>query len=118
MVKAKITVAEYIGQQLALSDKTQKEVAAAIGYDRPNFLTMIKQGQSKLPINKAPDLAKALGIDQVHFLRLVLQEYMPEVWGAVELVIEGSGKEMLTSDELAVVQLVREESNRAGSRLI
>ena len=55
--KKRITVAEFIAQQVALTDKTQKEIAAAVGYDRPNFITMIKQGQSKLPISKAVPLA-------------------------------------------------------------
>lgn len=108
--KKRVTVAEYISQQLALSDKTQREIAEAIGYDRPNFITMIKQGQSKLPINKAPAMAKALGVDQTHFLRLVLQEYLPDVWNAVEEVMEGQGRVILTADEIAAVEIVRAES--------
>ena len=57
--KRKVTVAEYIEQQIALSEKSQKDIAAEIGYDKPNVLSMIKQGQTKLPVNKVGPLAKA-----------------------------------------------------------
>lgn len=108
--KKRITVAEYVAQQLAVTEKTYREIGQAIGYDRPNFISMIKQGQSKLPISRAVPLAKVLGLDPAHFLRLVLQEYMPEVWGAVEEVLESSGREFLTAEEKQVLELVRTES--------
>lgn len=108
--KKRITVAEFIAQQVALTDKTQKEIAAAVGYDRPNFITMIKKGQSKLPISKAVPLAKALGVDPIHMLRLVLQEYQPEVWTAVEQVADSAGKEILTQEERTLLEIARKES--------
>lgn len=110
MAKNKITVAEFVAQQLALSDLTQREVAERLGYDRPNFITMIKQGQSKLPINKAPLLAKTLGLDPAHFLRIVLQEYSPEIWAAIEEVYESRERPLLTADEAEIIKIVREEA--------
>lgn len=85
--KRKTTVAAYIEQQIALSDKSQKDIAAAMGYDKPNVLTMIKQGKTKLPINKVGPLARALGIDPVHLLRLTMSEYMPETWDTIEDIV-------------------------------
>lgn len=79
------TVANYIGAQLAHLPPgvTQKDVAESIGYDKPNILVMIKRGNTKLPINKVPALAKAIGVDPMHLMRLVLNEYMPEVHDAI-----------------------------------
>lgn len=108
--RERLTVAKYIGQQLALSERSQKEIAAEIGYDRPNFLTMVKSGQSKLPISKAPALARAMGVDQRHFLRIVMQEYMPEVWNALEEVLQDNERLMLSEDEKILIQIARSTS--------
>ena len=41
---------------------------------------MMKLGQTKVPLDKIPLLAKACGVDQAFFMRLALQEYMPAGW--------------------------------------
>lgn len=109
-LKERVSVAKFIGQQLALSEKSQKEIAAAIGYDRPNFITMIKNGQSKLPIHRVPALARELGIDPLFFMRLVMSEYMPEVWDTVEEVLEGAEKLTITPEEIKIIKIIREQS--------
>ena len=103
--KRKITVAAYIEQQIALSDKSQKDIAETMGYDKPNVLTMIKQGKTKLPINKVGPLAKALGVDPVHLLRLTLTEYLPDTWEALSELI---GDSLLTKHERRILQVVRD----------
>jgi len=102
--KRQVTVAEYIEQQIALSEKSQKDIAAEIGYDKPNVLSMIKQGQTKLPVNKVGPLAKALGIDPVHLLRLVMNEYMPETWKAIEMV---AGQSLVSAGEKKLLDELR-----------
>lgn len=107
MVKSKVSVAQYLSQQIALSPHSQREIAEAAGYPKPNILTMFKQGDTKLPVNKVPAMAKALGVDPAHLLRLVMEEYMPEAWAAVESII---GKHIVSDEEMAVVEMVRQES--------
>ena len=47
MVKQKkISVAAYINMQIAVSGVQQTEIAAALGYSKPNVITMIKQGKT------------------------------------------------------------------------
>jgi DNA-binding CsgD family transcriptional regulator len=109
MTKPKrVTVAEYIESQIAMSDVSQKDIAAALNYDKPNVITMIKQGKTKLPINKVGPLAKALNVDPVHLLRLAMAEYMPDTWEAIQNLV---GKSLVTEGEMQVVQLVREHAN-------
>jgi hypothetical protein len=99
-----IRVAQFLAQQIALSPKKQNEIASEVGYDKPNVITMIKQGKTKLPLAKVGPMARALGIDPVHLLRLVLQEYYPENWQVLEGLI---GERLVSADELALVKLVR-----------
>lgn len=109
MTKAKrVTVAEFIDRQIEMGDVSQKDIAAALSYDKPNVITMIKQGKTKLPINKVGPLAKALGVDPVHMLRLVMGEYMPDTWESVQDLI---GKSLVTEGEMQVIQLIREHTN-------
>jgi hypothetical protein len=102
---ARVTVAEFIADRLAESDKTQREIAAACGFDRPNIITMFKTGATKLPLNRIGPLAKALEVDPAHLLRLVLTEYMPETWEAIEHLFEST---VLSANELALIRAYRE----------
>ena len=43
--------------------KTQAEIAAEAGLRSLNFLTMLKNGTSKVPLDRVPALAKALEAD-------------------------------------------------------
>jgi hypothetical protein len=103
--QSKITVAAYLDIQIAVSDISQKDIATAIGYDKPNVITMIKQGKTKLPLNKVGPLAKVLGIDPVHLLRLAMSEYHPDTWLAINHII---GRWLVTDGEMTIIQLVRE----------
>lgn len=66
---------------------------------------MFKNGQTKLPINRIALLAKALEVDPVHLLRLVMLEYLPDVWGEVENIMQST---VLTANELELVRAFRE----------
>ena len=65
-----ITIADFIADRLAESDKTQREIAAECGFDKPNIITMFKNGSTKVPLNRIGALAKALDADPAHMLRL------------------------------------------------
>ena len=80
------TVAKYIDLQIdALKGvKTQREIAAEIGYDKPNMISMFKRGEVKVPLDKVPALAKALHVDPAHLFRLALEQYWPELGATIE----------------------------------
>ena len=104
-----LSVAEYLAQQIVLSGKSQKDIAREVGYEKPNVITMMKQGATKIPIVKVGPLARALDVDPAYFLRLVLSEYMPETWAAIEETLDGT---ILTRNELL---LIREYRRRTGN---
>lgn len=95
-----MTVAEYLTQAIAISGKSQREIAQEVGWNSANVLSMMKQGITKVPVEKAPDLAKSIGVDQSVFLRIVMNEYMPEAWA----VIRKFSGDLLTEEELELVK--------------
>jgi len=95
--------ASYLAAQIDANDKTQREIALALGYARPNLITMFKQGLTKVPIEKVPALAKVLGLDPLHLLTFALREYMPETLKTIQANVGC----VVTHNEYAVVEAVR-----------
>jgi hypothetical protein len=107
----KPTVAQFIAQQLAISGKTQREVAIELGYGNANIISMFKLGVTKLPLNKVGPLAKALEVEPYPLLELVMHEYMPETWEAIGAILPGA---VLSPDELELVQAHRRKHRQRG----
>ena len=104
----KLSVAEYLAQQIAICGKSQKEICEEVGYDKPNIITMFKQGKTKIPIGKVPLFAKALGVDPIHMLRLTMLEYSPETWEVIETLL---GSSVVSEGEQVIIDIVREASD-------
>lgn len=109
MLKQRISAARYLEQQLAMCGKSQREVAEEIGYTNPNIITMFKNGATKIPVNKAGPIARALGVDPVFVLRLLMSEYMPEVWTEIEAVL--SKNIALSGEDIDVAHFIRGVAN-------
>lgn len=57
------------------SEKNQREIAAEIGYDNGNILSMYKRGEAKIPLDKIPAMSDALKIDPALMFRLALEQW-------------------------------------------
>jgi transcriptional regulator with XRE-family HTH domain len=99
-----MSVAEYISLQLEACGKAQREVAEQAGFEKPNMITMIKQGKTKLPLAKVGPMARALGVDPIYLFQLAMSEYLPETWEAIEALRD---QPLLTENELEVVGAMR-----------
>lgn len=66
------------------SHKSQLQIASEIGFGKPNMISMIKQGRSKLPISKVKLAAESLGLDAYELLSLCMKEYLPEEWSVIK----------------------------------
>lgn len=97
-------VAEYISWQIQLCGKSQTEIAQQAGFDKPNVITMIKQGKTKVPLNKIGSMAKALEIDPVHFFKLVMSEYQPDL---LDIITAITNQPLVTKNELDFLEVVR-----------
>lgn len=103
-----LTVATYVSHLIALSHKTQREIAEEAGFESRNILSMIKAGDTKLPLNRVSTLARALDIDTGLLLRLTLREYMPDTWRDVESLLQDSA---YTENEQILLRRFREETS-------
>lgn len=101
------TVAEYVTTQLEFCNKSQAQVATEVGFEKPNVITMIKQGKTKLPLNKVGPMARALGVDAVFLFGLVMNEYFPDTWESIQGMTM-KDKPLLTENELEILFALRE----------
>lgn len=97
-------VATYLARKINRSKKTQKQIAREAGFPAPNVLSMIKSGETKLPLPRVPALAKSLEIDAGELLRLCLAEYEPEVFAVLERVRPIS---VISDAEIDLIRAVR-----------
>ena len=102
MNKPKSKTAEYIRVEMEHSTLTQKEVADYVGFKTPNIITMIKQGSTKLAIDKIPKFAKVLKIDPARLLKMAYKEYDEAKWEAITEIMG----EPVTKTERAVLALL------------
>lgn len=98
------TVAEYIAAQIILCGKDQVQIAQECGFNKPNVITMIKQGKTKLPLERIGPVAKSLGVDPGFLFKLAVNEYMPTLMEAVEAIIDGP---VLTHNEIEFIEVIR-----------
>ena len=109
--KKESRLAKFIDAHIDMlrGDKTQIEIAEALGYDRPQIITMFKQGRTRVPLNKIGPLARALGADPARMMRLALEEYSKETWEAIADTIG----EPVTQNERSILKALREMTNGA-----
>jgi transcriptional regulator with XRE-family HTH domain len=96
-------VAKFVRQQIQILGKSQREIAQEVGFEKPNVITMIKQGKTKLPMAKVGRMAKALETDPVHLMKLCMNTYHPDTWQYIEPFLESA----LTKDEVLMLRTWR-----------
>ena len=94
--------------------KTQAEIAEEAGFINPNMVTMIKQGATKLPIDRVPALAKALDSDPALLLRLALEQSEGSTAAAAIYEII---RQPITAHEMTWISEIREASGDTDPRL-
>lgn len=91
---------------------SQREIADKVGYQNQNIISMIKQGESKLALDRVPAMAKALDLDVKLLMGLALEQFYSRKF--VETMI-GIFEAPYTDDEIAVLEIIREVAG--GGRL-
>ena len=97
-------VHEYLCALIEYSNKTQAELAEQMGFKKPNFLTMLKQGKSRVPLDRVPAIAKALDVDPAFLLWMCIRDYHPELLD----IIQKTMGYMVTPNEYRVVDAFRD----------
>ncbi|NEX60150.1 helix-turn-helix domain-containing protein [Noviherbaspirillum galbum] len=99
-------VAQFIDARIGELNKLQTQIAHEVGFNKPNMITMIKQGKTKLPLDKVGLMAKALECNPSDLLRLCLMEYDLETWKAIEPYLGA----FLSAEEVMLVHAMRTRS--------
>jgi hypothetical protein len=99
---------EYLAKRvLELRPKKQSEIASQAGFVNANMVTMIKQGSTRLPLDRVVPLAKALEADPAYLLLLALEQMVGRTdANAIMSVMSTS----VTQNEMGWVTAVREAS--------
>ncbi len=96
-------VAAFVQHQIQVTGKSQLRIAQEAGFEKPNMITMLKQGKTKLPLAKVGPMAKALEADPVYLMKLCMSTYHPDTWQFVEPMLESA----LTNDEATMLRAWR-----------
>ncbi|WP_138422355.1 helix-turn-helix domain-containing protein [Maritimibacter alexandrii] len=96
------------------SKKTQADIAAQAGYVNQNMITMIKQGRSKVALDRIPALAGALECDSAYLMRLALEQAIGGTAAATLIEVFG---DPVTANEQAWLREIRSASGHADPRL-
>ncbi|MDO6483091.1 XRE family transcriptional regulator [Shimia thalassica] len=94
--------------------KSQSLIASEAGFPNPNMVTMIKNGTSKLALDRVPSMARALECDPAYLMRLALEQAIGGT--AAKAVIEVFG-EPVTVNERGWLQAIRKASDNTNPRL-
>ncbi len=96
-------VARFIDRRIEETGQLQKDIAAKVGFEQPNIITMIKQGKTKLPLDKIGPMARVLETDPVQLLQMCMEEYHPATWRAIAPYMETA----MTEDERRLLNALR-----------
>ncbi|MBC7139208.1 MAG: XRE family transcriptional regulator [Defluviimonas sp.] len=109
------SLARFLRQRIAdLRPMTQAEIAARAGYLNANVISMLKDGTTKLAIDRVPDMAKALQADPALLLRLVLEQHHGATLARAIFEIAGP---MPTENERQLIQEFRDVTGGSDPRL-
>jgi len=101
-----VPIAVIIDEMMEDMDLTDKVLAVRLGYSSPSMIRMFREGLVKVPFEKIPDLADAIGANRRRLMDRALREYLPGLIGALLRTHSA-----LTDNELAIVEFIRQLSD-------
>lgn len=97
-------VADYLAHCIDDSGKTQIQIAEEAGFPTPNTLSMMATGRMKIPLNRIPALAKAMGTCPRELLSHCLEAYQPTLYA---LIAKLHPSMLVTAAELKHIRTLR-----------
>lgn len=100
-----MTVARFLEIQFTQCGKSQTEIAKELGYRKPNILSMMKKGETKLPLDMVGPMARVLNADPMYLLRLTMSEYTPGTWASIEQIFGETRS--VSREEMRLIEMKR-----------
>jgi hypothetical protein len=107
--KAQRMLSEALDRAAKEKDQSQRFIATQLGYKSSVVLSHMALGRVPIPVDRAADFARYLGMDQNEFLLAVLQQRHPEI-DFERLLTKGKGK--ATKSESALLDELESLSGR------
>jgi hypothetical protein len=108
-------LAKYLTKRvLECRPRTQAEIASGAGFSNANMITIIKQGGSRLPLDRVVPLAKALDVDPAYLLLLGLEQAVGPTEAATIVEVMGN---TVTQHEMTWIEAIREASGMTDPAL-
>lgn len=101
---------ELIATQAMRLGISNPELAEKLGYasNKANFISMLKSGAARLPLDKIAPLASALSIDPLYLARCVSAESATDIGGLLDAI---SKRTPITLNEEKLIQRMRQMSD-------
>lgn len=94
--------------------KAQAVIAGEAGFTSVNMMSMLKSGITKLPLDRVPDLSKALECDPAYLMQLALEQAVGKTAAAAISEVFGTP---VTKNEEQWLEELRDASNNTDPRL-
>ena len=94
--------------------KSQIEIANEAGYANPNMISMIRNGATKLALDRVPGLAIALECDPKHLFRMALEQSLGSTASRTIDEIFGT---VVTRNEVVWLEEIRDASDKPDPTL-
>lgn len=108
-------LAAFIAKRvLELRPKSQIDIAQEAGFQNPNFISMLKNGAAKLPLDRVLALAAALECDPKRLFRLAFEQQGYETEQTAIADIFGT---VVTRNEVIWLEELRDASGRSDPSL-
>jgi len=109
-------LAKYVERRVLelKSRKSQLQIANEAGFPNPNMITMIKNGTSKLALDRVPSMARAVECDPSYLMRLALDQAVGDT--SAQAIVEIFGTP-ITSNEIGWIEAIREASENSNPRI-
>ena len=88
-----------------LTELTNEELAAKLGYTRPNIISMWRTGRTKIPLDRLAPLCDALNVDLAYLLPLWIEQYGGAEANARVLKVL---RNTVSESEMALVETARQ----------
>lgn len=87
--------------------KTNEELAEELGYERPNIISMWRTGRTRVPLDRVPKLADALGVSLPLLLTLWMDQYVTDKdYAKLTKLLART----VTDDEAALLEILRDQT--------